>query len=202
MDTKRTAAYCRAALTDESPIRAQERKIREYADKHGYDEPAFYRDCGLSGLTLDRPGMNALTADVKTGKIGAVIATDTARIARNYALVSEWLGMLSECGVDFVTTADGKFVINNEISYSRAGDYLIPNIALSDPPEAPPLGHYGMRHKAYLREHRPILYGRLLISERLYPLCREVDEVARTRLRAIPNREQAHEIILAELVYN
>jgi hypothetical protein len=36
----------------------------------------------------------------------------------------------------------------------------------------------------------------------LYPLCREIDEAAETRLRTIPDREQAHEIILAKLVYN
>jgi hypothetical protein len=89
-----------------------------------------------------------------------------------------------------------------EINYQRAGDYLIPLIKLSDPPDAPPLGLYGELHKRYLREHRPILYNRLLLSEKLYPLCREIDEAAAHRLRTITNREQAHEIILAELVYD
>jgi hypothetical protein len=56
-------------------------------------------------------------------------------------------------------------------------------------------------HKAYLKEHRPILYNQLLLSERLYPLCREIDEAAANRLAMIPDREAAHEIILAELVY-
>jgi len=88
-----------------------------------------------------------------------------------------------------------------EITYSRVGDYLLPDIKLSDLPDAPPLGRYGRMHKAYLREHRPILYSQLLLSERLYPLCREIDEAAATRLAAIPDRDIAHEIILAELVY-
>ena len=83
-----------------------------------------------------------------------------------------------------------------------AGDYLLPAVKLSDPPDAPPLGYYGMRRKAYLRQHRQIFYNQLLLSERLYPLCREVDEAADTRLRTIADREQAHEIILSELVYN
>jgi len=77
----------------------------------------------------------------------------------------------------------------------------LPDIKLSDLPDAPPLGRYGRMHKAYLREHRPILYSQLLLSERLYPLCREIDEAAATRLAAIPDRDIAHEIILAELVY-
>ena len=89
----------------------------------------------------------------------------------------------------------------NQLTYSRVGDYLLPDIKLSDPPDAPPLGRYGRMHKAYLREHRPILYSQLLLSERLYPLCREIDETAATRLAAIPNRDVAHEVILSELVY-
>ena len=89
-----------------------------------------------------------------------------------------------------------------EIDYIPVGDYLLPAVKLSDPPDAPPLGYYSVRRKAYLREHRPILYNRLLLSERLYPLCREVDEAADTRLQRIADREQAHEVILTELVYN
>jgi hypothetical protein len=89
-----------------------------------------------------------------------------------------------------------------DITYTMAGDYRLPDIALSDPPDAPPLGYYGMRHKAYLREHKSALYSQLLLSERPYPLCREIDEAAAHRLRSIADRERAHEIILAELVYN
>ena len=88
-----------------------------------------------------------------------------------------------------------------EITYINAGDYLIPNIALSDTPNAPLLGYYGRMHKEYLREHKPAMYAALLLSERLYPLCLEIDEAATTRLAAIPDRESAHEIILSELVY-
>jgi hypothetical protein len=89
-----------------------------------------------------------------------------------------------------------------EITYTAVGDYLLPNIILSDPPDAPPLGCYGMRHKEYLREHKPILYSQLALSERLSPLCRAVDEAAAARLALIGDHEITHEVILAELVYN
>jgi len=59
-----------------------------------------------------------------------------------------------------------------------------------------------MMHKKYLREHRTILYNTLFLSERLYPLCREIDEAAAHRFATIEDREVAHEIILSELVYN
>ena len=93
--------------------------------------------------------------------------------------------------------------MNGKITYSRVGDYFLPNIILKESPHeiAEPLGRYGRMHKAYLREHRPILYNQLLLSERLYPLCREVDEAAAHRLATIADRETSHEIILSELVY-
>jgi len=43
-----------------------------------------------------------------------------------------------------------------EIDYIPVGKYLLPTNKLSDPPDAPPLGYYGMQRKAHLREHRPI----------------------------------------------
>ncbi len=89
-----------------------------------------------------------------------------------------------------------------DIEYIRYGDYLLPNIVLSDPPGAPPLGKYGLMHKTFLKEHKPILYNQLLLSERLYPLCRAVDEAAAERLAAIGDPEIAREVILAELVYD
>ena len=91
--------------------------------------------------------------------------------------------------------------MNNKITYTRVGDYLLPDIKLSDPAGAPSLGHYGLMHKTYLQEHRPILYNTLLLSERLYPLCREIDQAAKHRLATITDREVAHEVILFELVY-
>jgi len=88
------------------------------------------------------------------------------------------------------------------IDYVPVGDYLLPAVQLSDPPDAPPLGLYGELHKRYLRKNRPILYSQLLLSEKLCPFCRSINEAAACRLRTIPDSKQAHELILAELVYN
>ena len=67
------------------------------------------------------------------------------------------------------------------LTYTRNGDYLIPDLKLSEQPEKP-LGKYGRMRKAYLKEHRPILYNQLLMSEKLYPHLREIDETANRRL--------------------
>ena len=67
--------------------------------------------------------------------------------------------------------------MENNLTYTRNGDYLIPDLKLSEQPEKP-LGKYGRMRKAYLKEHRPILYNQLLMSEKLYPHLREIDETA------------------------
>ena len=90
----------------------------------------------------------------------------------------------------------------NEITYTLVGDFLLPNIILQEnPDDVKPLGKYGRMHKAYLKEHRKMTYSALLLSERLYPICREIDEAAAQRMAMATDREMAHEFILAELVY-
>jgi hypothetical protein len=196
---RKTAIYCRTALADEGKIAAQERLLRAYAEEHGHADVSPYRDCGASGNTLERPALNRLTADIEAGEIGAVLVADTSRIARNFTLVSEWMKILNRCGVKLIAVKGVAAPSLAELTYRRVGDYLLPNITLSD--SGVPLGKYGRMHKAFLKEHRPILYSQLLMTERLYPFCREVDEAAQTRLEAIGDPEIAREVILAELVY-
>jgi hypothetical protein len=68
------------------------------------------------------------------------------------------------------------------IEYIEVGDYLLPNIVLSERKgEHAPIGRYGKMRRAFLKEHRPIEYSRLLLSEQLFPHLRTVDEVADER---------------------
>ena len=115
----------------------------------------------------------------------------------------------------------------NELTYTRSGDYWIPNLSLSQQ-ESKPLGKYGRMRKAYLQEHRPVLWNSLILSEKLYPHLREIDETANSRLeQMMPGlmqsagvtealkasnplkwvglmnslKAQAEEVILTELIY-
>ncbi len=117
-----------------------------------------------------------------------------------------------------------------ELIYTKNGDYLIPDLTLSETQEeARPLGKYGRLRRSYLQEHRPGLYNRLVLSEKLFPHLREIDETANSRLELMmPElmkqngvteelkardpmkwvglmnnlKAQAEETILNELVYN
>ena len=115
----------------------------------------------------------------------------------------------------------------NELTYTRSGDYWIPNLSLSQQ-ENLPLGKYGRMRKAYLQEHRPVLWNSLILSEKLYPHLKEIDETANRRLeQMMPGlmqsagvtealkasdpmkwvgmmnnlKAQAEEVILTELIY-
>ena len=69
----------------------------------------------------------------------------------------------------------------SELTYTQNGDYLIPDLSLSEQPQTP-LGKYGRMRKNYLKEHRPVLWNSLLLSEKLYPHLREIEEAANNRL--------------------
>ena len=71
--------------------------------------------------------------------------------------------------------------MENSLTYTRSGDYLIPDLKLTEQPEKP-LGKYGRMRKAYLKEHRPLIYNQLLLTEKLYPHLIEIDETAQSRL--------------------
>ena len=115
----------------------------------------------------------------------------------------------------------------NELTYTRSGDYWIPNLSLSQQ-ETQPLGKYGRLRKKYLQENRPVLWNSLILSEKLYPHLREIDETANSRLeQMMPGlmqsagvtealkasdpmtwvglmnslKAQAEEVILTELIY-
>ena len=57
-----------------------------------------------------------------------------------------------------------------------------PDLKLTEEPEAAPLGKYGRMRRQYLKEHRPILFQKLVLEGKLYPHLRETDETAHRRL--------------------
>ena len=71
-----------------------------------------------------------------------------------------------------------------ELTYTQCGDYLIPNLVLSDTKEYH-IGKYGRMRRAYLKDHHPALYSTLLLTEKLFPHLAEIDAACKTRLEII-----------------
>lgn len=64
-----------------------------------------------------------------------------------------------------------------KLTYTRCGDYYIPNLKLAEQPDKP-IGKYGRMRQRYLKEYRPVLYSSLILTEKLYPHLLEIDEAA------------------------
>ena len=75
----------------------------------------------------------------------------------------------------------------NGLWYELHGDYYLPDFDLPESP-AKPIGRYGRMRKAYLEEHRPGLYERLVLSGKLYDHLTEIDRTCRERLERIISR--------------
>ena len=58
-----------------------------------------------------------------------------------------------------------------ELTYTQCGDYLIPDLVLSDTREYH-IGKYGRMRRIYLKEHRPALYSTLLLTENSFLIWR------------------------------
>ena len=116
----------------------------------------------------------------------------------------------------------------SEITYSRQGDYLIPDLTLPTEPELP-LGRYAQMHRDYLEKHKRVTYLNLLTSGGLNAHLHQTEQAALQRLELLTKqlakeqgvteelkekapmqwvqamnniRSQAEEVILTELIYS
>ena len=112
-----------------------------------------------------------------------------------------------------------------ELAYTMQGDYLIPDLALSE--EEMHIGKYGMLRRTYLKNHRKGTYAGLMMSGKLNSHLIEIDRIAKERIemsttkllesnpapdKAVDTmgwtghmnnlRHSAEELVLTELVYS
>ena len=115
----------------------------------------------------------------------------------------------------------------NEITYTRQGDYLIPDLTLPTESEIP-LGRYAQMHRDYLEQHKRVTYLNLLTSGKLNEHLYQTEQTALQRLELLTKqlseeqgvteklkekapmqwvalmnniRIQAEEVIMTELIY-
>lgn len=118
--------------------------------------------------------------------------------------------------------------MENNLTYIQNGDYLIPELKLTEQPPRP-LGRYGRMRRDYLKEHRPVLFNAMMVSGKLYPHLNEIEQTMNRRLeQMMPElmqaagvteelkardpmtwvglmnncKAQAEEILLTELIYS
>ena len=116
----------------------------------------------------------------------------------------------------------------SELTYTKVGDYLFPNISLPQQ-SMKPLNKYGRMRKKFLMEHQPLIFQTMLLNGTLDTHLQEISETANRRLEQMMQemskatnlteelkasdpmgwtqqmnnlKAQAEEILLAELIYS
>lgn len=67
------------------------------------------------------------------------------------------------------------------LTYTRTGDYYLPNLTTPET-SVQPLGKYARMRERHLKENHPVLYNVLLLSGKLQPHLQEIDAAARQRM--------------------
>src|SRR4030081_324710 len=86
-----------------------------------------YDDGAFSGASLDRPALQQLLADVRTGKINTVVVYKVDRLTRSLADFAKLVELFDEYGVSFVsitqsfntTSSMGRLTLNVLLSFAQ-----------------------------------------------------------------------------------
>ena len=109
---KITALYCRLSQEDERAgeslsIENQKDMLLRYAREHHFPNPTFFVDDGVSGVTYDRPGFQAMLAEIEAGRVAACISKDLSRLGRNSALTGLYTNFtFPQYGVRYIAIND------------------------------------------------------------------------------------------------
>ncbi len=81
--------------------------------------------------------------------------------------------------------------MDNRLTYTKVGDYYIPDLA-AEPMPSRDLGKYGRMRLRYLQEYKSELYAALLMEGRLFDHLLDVEDTANGWLeRMIPEMAKA-----------
>ena len=86
-----TILYGRLSQEDEragesNSIQHQKDMLLRYTREHHFPNPTFFVDDGVSGVTYDHPGFQAMLAEIEAGRVAVCISKDLSRLGRNSAL--------------------------------------------------------------------------------------------------------------------
>ena len=85
------------------------------------------------------------------------------------------------------------------ITYRQVGDYQIPNLTISPEEANIRLGKWGMLHKDYLKNHKPVLFAILLTQGNLYQYLSRIDQQADDMFNILTTQMSKSENLTEEL---
>jgi DNA invertase Pin-like site-specific DNA recombinase len=131
-NTKTAIGYVRVStqeqVTEWVSLDAQRDKLRAYCKLNGIKLIDIKADEGLSGGTLDRPGLKAALGMLRRGTVNTLIVVKLDRLSRSLrdvcTLVEEFFSderyhLLSLCGMANTHSAAGRMVLMNLANYAQ-----------------------------------------------------------------------------------
>ena len=159
--------------------------------------PDAYDDGGISGGTMERPGLKRLLADITSGLIDVVVVYKVDRLTRSLGDFARIVEQFDAAGVSFVsvtqafntTTSMGRLTLNVLLSFAQferevTGERIRDKIALSKAKGmwmggVPPLGYDARDHVLVVNEAEAetvrSIYARYLQLGSVHVLCAELE---------------------------
>jgi len=161
---------------------AQLRACRDYALAHGYTAREI-TDEGISGATLDRPGLETIRQLVRKGEVDVVLALDSSRISRELVhllIVKEEIdkrARLEFVDAKFDDSANGRMMFSMKGVFSQYERELVKERTLRGRKEKARQGFivggrvpYGYDYRGKSEGQR----GCFVIDEQQAPIVREM----------------------------
>ena len=115
-----TALYCRLSIEDgrdneSMSIQNQKVMLKDFAEKNGLLDHAFYVDDGFTGRNFNRPAFQQMIADIEAGKVKCVITKDLSRLGRNYIEAGSYIEVFfPRHNVRYIAITDGVDSLNRQ----------------------------------------------------------------------------------------
>ena len=85
-----------------------------------------------------------------------------------------------------------------QITYTKQGDYLLPNLLPPHEPQSP-LGKYALMRRRFLQQNRKVTYTNLLTTGQLHSHLMEIEETAKQRISLLVTQMAQTEGVTEEL---
>ena len=98
-------------------IENQRSILTSYVNEQGWTIYDEYIDDGISGVSFDRPGVQRMLDDAKTGKINLIICKDLSHFGRNYIQVGQYTDYIFPMyNIRFIALTDNVDTANSQSS--------------------------------------------------------------------------------------
>ena len=84
-------------------------------------------------------------------------------------------------------------------TYTRVGDYYLPDLKLPEEEKQANIGVWGMRHKKFLKENHRVLYANLMTSGKLVAYLDDIEQQATAMFLRLVKELAKKEIVTEDL---